>query len=66
MPPHQFARLVAACPALLKRTYLVPEGGHNDTFLRGGHEYYKAMNSFFREARKIQPEAVQGGSDHHK
>lgn len=65
VPPQQFARLVAACPAPLKRTHLVADGGHNDTFLKGGHDYYKAMNSFFKEARKFQPEAQDGGDRHH-
>eukprot|EP00403_Amphidinium_massartii_P026532 CAMPEP_0178395720 /NCGR_PEP_ID=MMETSP0689_2-20121128/13363_1 /TAXON_ID=160604 /ORGANISM="Amphidinium massartii, Strain CS-259" /LENGTH=350 /DNA_ID=CAMNT_0020016381 /DNA_START=41 /DNA_END=1089 /DNA_ORIENTATION=+ len=58
-PAHMQALKAAASSSRLIRLVAFPEGKHNDTWEKGGDEYWEAQETFFKDCLALEPLKVQ-------
>ena len=60
---HMSGLFSSARSCSLKRLHVVPDGTHNDTFVRGGMEYYRAWFEFIQETSQRVEERAKKQKD---
>ena len=53
-PPHSGRLYEAAVVAPFKQMHQVPDGMHNDTWLKGGKDYIYALKDFIDKAKEYR------------
>ena len=53
IPPEHMHKLHANAKICFSRLVSIPEGGHNDTPIKGGRQYYAHINDFLTELSDI-------------